>query len=1036
MTFARVPRLSADTRRGIRLAGIGVLAASIAVFGAASSADATAPSPRFAPAPAGATPVQQPLGLSNTPVTVMVQMSGDPVAVADAAAATPLTSSQKKARRDSLRRQQEPVEQRVRDLGGSVLGTYQAAYNGVKIRISERRATELLSEPNVIGVHRIQTMEPDNVRGVPLIGAPQVWDGLDGFHGEGVKVAIIDTGIDYTHADFGGPGTAAAYEAAHANETAPADPALFGPGAPRVKGGVDLVGDSYNANSSSADYQPVPHPDPNPLDCAGHGSHVAGTAAGSGVLSDGSTYTGPYDANTVSGHSWKVGPGVAPKADLYAIRVFGCEGSTDVTVDAIEWAVSHDMDVINMSLGSPFGSSDDPSAVAASNAARDGVIVVASAGNSGQNPYITGSPATGTGVISVAASDPTASFPGAHVALSTGTTVDAIDANGAALPTGSLPVKVLMSGGSMSLGCDPQEYLDADVAGKLVVVKRGTCARVARAIYGQKAGAAAVLMVNSTNDYPPFEGPITSNPDTGEAYDVTIPFLGARSSTAAAFLAADGGTANLSAFTIDNPGYLAPASFTSGGPRNGDSWLKPDVTAPGVSIASAAVGTGDGFTVMSGTSMASPHTAGMAALVRQAHPDWRRVSNWKAAIVNTADPAKVTGYTTRVAGAGLVQAVGATRTDVVAQGDRGTATLNFGYAEVGSDYASTETVRLHNFGDRAVTFTLGTARDAGSPHAVSFSRSQVRVDAHEDAEVDVTLRVPAATAGDSAAFHDVAGLVTFTPADGGNHGVALNVPFYLVPQATSNITARLDTETLAETGTATATVRNSRGVATGEADWYAWGLSDGRDRGLGSNDVRSVGAQAWPGGLAFAIGTQNRWSNAATNEFDVFVDVNGDGKDDYDVVGVDYGLLTAGSASGLMATAVFDLRTGGGSIRFLADAPFNSSTIVLPATVGQLCAAGSPCLSAGNPRLRYHVEAFSLVDGTVDVVDGAAGFNAFAPAVSTGMYDVVAPDASVTEQVTLDSDEFALTPARGLMVVAHDNRSTGEAVLLPVEMQH
>ena len=84
--------------------------------------------------------------------------------------------------------------------------------------------------------------------------------------------------------------------------------------------------------------------------------------------------------------------------------------------------------------------------------------------------------------------------------------------------------------------------------------------------------------------------------------------------------------------------------------------------------------------------MASPHTAGMAALVRQAHPKWKKVPYWKAAIVNTADPGKVTGYTTRVAGSGLVQAPGATQTQVVALGDRGTAALNYGFAELGRDY--------------------------------------------------------------------------------------------------------------------------------------------------------------------------------------------------------------------------------------------------------------------------------------------------------------------------------------------------------------
>ena len=107
---------------------------------------------------------------------------------------------------------------------------------------------------------------------------------------------------------------------------------------------------------------------------------MAGSAAGFGVNADGTTYTGAYDSST-HGTSFRIGPGVAPLADLYALRVFGCAGSTDVTVEAIDWAVDNDMDVINMSLGSPFGRATDPSAVASTNAANAGVIVVASAGN-------------------------------------------------------------------------------------------------------------------------------------------------------------------------------------------------------------------------------------------------------------------------------------------------------------------------------------------------------------------------------------------------------------------------------------------------------------------------------------------------------------------------------------------------------------------------------------------------------------------------------------------------------------------------------
>ena len=161
---------------------------------------------------------------------------------------------------------------------------------------------------------------------------PLAWAGVNGVHGEGIKVAIIDTGIDYTHANFGGPGTVAAFDAAAASSAGPADPAFFGPDAPKVKGGIDLVGDAYNANDPDS----VPVPDSNPLDCNGHGSHVAGSAAGFGVLDNGTEYTGSYDNLTHVNNHFSIGPGVAPKADLYAVRVFGCEGSTNVVTEAIE----------------------------------------------------------------------------------------------------------------------------------------------------------------------------------------------------------------------------------------------------------------------------------------------------------------------------------------------------------------------------------------------------------------------------------------------------------------------------------------------------------------------------------------------------------------------------------------------------------------------------------------------------------------------------------------------------------------------------
>ncbi|MFI5934492.1 S8 family serine peptidase [Actinoplanes sp. NPDC051494] len=1023
-----------------RIAGVGILLTAMGLVSTSSGA-AAAPGTRagFEPVPAGSKIRNLPAGMRNEPVTVMVELGGDPVAVTDAAAAQPLSTTQKRQRRDQLGRQQAPVVTKAKQLGGTVLGTYQHAYNGVKVRINARQLGTLAAAPDVVAVHTVQTVRPDNTNGVPMIGAPAVWNAPDKVRGEGIKVAVIDTGIDYTHADFGGPGTTAAYAKAHATETEPADPALFGARAPKVKGGIDLVGDSYNADPASADYQPVPHPDSNPLDCGGHGSHVAGTTAGFGVLANGKTYTGAYDNKTVAANSWLVGPGAAPRADLYAVRVFGCEGSTDMTVDAIDWAVANDMDVINMSLGSPFGTKDAPESVASDNAARAGVIVVASAGNSGAAPYIVGSPSTGNGVISVAANDPTPSFPGASLAFGTGTTLDAINANGATFADGTtLPVKVLSNGaGGVALGCSTAEFAQPGVTGALVVVARGTCGRVAKAVYGQEAGAAAVLMINNAPSFPPYEGPITSNPDTGEPANVTIPFLGVKSTDAAAVVAADGSTTTLTNKSLVNPVYTGTASFSSGGPRTGDSWLKPDVTAPGVSIFSAGSGSGNGAVAMSGTSMAAPHTAGQAALVKQAHPDWRKTAYWKAAIVNTADPGKIAGYSTRLDGAGLIQAPGAVDTQVIALGDANTATLNYGFTELERDFTKRKVIKVKNLGRSAATFTVAVANTAGSPHRAKLQKNRVTVPGRGETEVAVTLSVPARTAGDSSAFQDVSGLVTFTPVAKSNAGVALRVPYYLVPQSVSKISTRIDTAALKRKGTATAVTTNRGGVVTGGADFYAWGLSDPRDADKDAADLRAVGVQSLPAGnaVAFAVGTHNRLSNPARNEFDIYVDVNGDGTDDYDVVGIDYGLLTTGDMTGELVTAVFDLRTGEGTLEFFADAPFDSSTLVLPVLISQLCQPGSPCLSADNPRFTYHAASFGVVDLKNDTIAGTASFNAFTPALSTGLFTEVAPGRTVSQKVTVDKAEFARTPAKGFLVVSPDNRSRDEAQLVPVAVK-
>ncbi len=1039
-------------------------ALAIAVPTAAIAAP-TAAADRFDKAPSTgrvSSPIRPQVMDGAAKVNVMVEMTGDPVAVVEATSGK-LTKAERGAIKKQLRQAQDAIAGDISAKGGKVLSHLQSAYNGMRVRISPSKVSALATLPGVAAVHAITHQNLDNTTSVPYLGVPQVWQDTT-FTGKNVKLAIIDTGIDYTHATFGGPGTAAAYDAAHADETQAADPSLFGPAAPRVKGGFDFVGDDYDADGVAG--SATPQPDPNPLDCNGHGTHVAGTAGGGGVAADGSAYTGPYDAST-AGASFKVGPGVAPEVDLYALRVFGCEGSTDVTTEAIDWAVDQGMDVINMSLGSPFGRADDPTAIAASNAVGAGVVVVTSAGNSGPNPYLTGAPGAGDGVIAVAAVDSTESFPGAKLSFD-GKTATAINANDADLPSGDFEVVAVTDDPATtevdeSLGCSVGDFTQAGVSSEagapkqVAVVSRGSCARVGKAIFGQQAGADAVIMVNTAEGYPPYEGEILANPDDGTAYHVTIPFLGVQPSGGAALLAAEGTSLQMSAVSLQNPGYTGFASFSSGGPRNGDSGLSPNVAAPGVSIFSAAVGSGSGGEYLSGTSMAAPHVAGVAALGVQAHPTWD-AQDVAAALVSTADPSRIGGYAVTLGGAGLVDAAQLVTTQAFAAGDayRTTsgnareASLSFGFAETSGSFVGTRQVVLTNRGSSPVTYTLGVqASPQSRPARVSLGARTVRVPAGGRVTVPVTLTVPAATVGssigngDQFGFHEVSGAVTATSSAG-----VLRVPYLLVPRAQAQVTAsliggadpRLAANAPGRPGlslpdTLTVRLANQGGALDADADFYTWGLSDARDvrRGAGGSgyDLRAAGVQSFVTSdtdqlLVFAVNTYGRWSNAATDEFDVSVDTTGDGAPDYVVFSYDSGALRADEYDGLTEVFVYDV--AGDALfaaGYLAQAPTDSSTILLPVD------ASSLGLTEAKGSFGYSVASYSIEGPWGDEMPGTAAYNPWAKAIADGDYVTVERRGTQTVTVAVDQLAAKAQKPKGLMVVVYDNRSgEPEALLL------
>jgi minor extracellular serine protease Vpr len=960
---------------------------------------------------------------ANRKLTVVLQMADAP-----ALEVAGLTKSQQTARAATLRTKQTGIDGRIRSAGGSVTGRYQYAYNGVRVRTTGTRLASLAAIPGVVAIRPLRVYTLDNTSAVPYVGAPTAWQ-ANGATGDGVTIALIDSGIDYTHADFGGPGTTAAYKD---NNPAVVEPGTF-PTA-KVVAGYDFAGDNYDADGKVG--SPTPTPDADPLDCGGHGSHVAGTAAGQGVLANHSTYTGPYNQSIYAGGgSFAVGPGVAPRAKLVALKVFGCQGSTSLVVDALEWVAAynvahpHGIDVVNLSLGAPFGSNTDPEAIAVNNLVGTGVVVVASAGNEGSVPYITGAPAASTRAISVAALDAVPAYPAATVDLPGPNDIAAINQNGyPALPvSGTLHVVAGVNDG-LSFGCAKADY-DAGSHGTIVVIRRGGCAITDMGAAAQAAGAIGVIVVNRTDtaggELPPFIG---YNPELFQ-----IPMIGTARTALTALQAADAQPITLrSAGTTANPTYRQIADFSSSGPRDADGWLKPDVAAPGVSLLSALNGSGWNGTTYSGTSMAAPITSGVAALVRQLHHTWSPLQV-KAAIANTADAsaARIAGYDPLRAGAGVVRADRAVGTRVLATTSDGTASLSFGYDQVQGSYAESKWITLTNTGDRSVDYRL-----SASSSLVSISPAKVRVRAHASAKVLVRASLSQAKVaalpsvdgfmtGGLGGLYSLSGAVTATPIRSVKGAYALRVPYLLVPRGLSDVAAELKPPFATSAGVTSAALRfTNNGVHAGYADTYALGITDPLGDGQHGTDVRAVGVQALPGEvfgstagdrvLQFAVNMYDRFATAAPNEVDVAVDTNGDGAPDYFVVGIDNGLLTTGAFDGLYVSVVFDALTGDPIDGFLADAPLNGSTLILPVLASDLG------LTAGHGSFTYQAAAIDGLTGVADQTAVSPIFDAFAPAQSTG--DMVAVPAKGKASIPAWASTTA-KDLKGWMVVTMDDRN-------------
>ena len=280
--------------------------------------------------------------------------------------------------------QQDALVARLGKVDGAVEARFSRLVNALKVRLPPGQLESLRRLDGVIDVRPVAQFHPLTSTSVPFIGTTNVWNrGKLSATGKGVRIGIIDSGIDYNHAMFGGSGDVADYTK---NNPARIESGTFP--TEKVAGGYDFAGDEYDGTQT-------PRADSDPLDCEenGHGSHVAGIAAGMGVLTNGLPYSGSYGKELNMG-KFLIGPGVAPEAKLYARKVCGCKGTTGLWMDAMEWAADPDadgdlsdrLDVVNLSLGHSYTHPEFENNAGA-RLSKLGCVVVRAAGNSGNNFY-------------------------------------------------------------------------------------------------------------------------------------------------------------------------------------------------------------------------------------------------------------------------------------------------------------------------------------------------------------------------------------------------------------------------------------------------------------------------------------------------------------------------------------------------------------------------------------------------------------------------------------------------------------------------
>jgi subtilisin family serine protease len=643
--------------------------ALIAAAAASSGGGAVPPGGKPTNAPATNAPT---IDLATYPAhRWIVQLAGAPLAtyrggvgglrgtasVATGASRLDVSSARSRAYIAHLKTTQQAFAQRLSRVvrGAKVQRTYQVVLDALAVKMSRAQAAKVRRMSGVRAVtpdipYRLQMFSTP-----AQIGAPTLWGQVGGqaSAGAGVKVAVIDSGIFVRHDKDGTYTGNPCFD--DTGYTAP-------PGYPKgekkfTNNKVIVARDYFRPGDGPIKGEDTPIQGTNAA--SPHGTHTAGT-----VACDAGTPVDFQGAHvTISG--------IAPRAYLMNYRVFYPSKSTEdfqngnaytvELVKAIEDAVKDGADVISSSWGSTYQNTlawPDPMIQAADDAVDAGVVMVFANGNAGPDTATAISPGIAPKVIAAGAvTKDEAIVPG----FITVTAPAPVPANLTGLPFGGagfgpqvtttvgpavyLPAESVATNGS-SLGCslagDASPFPAGSLTGKVALIQRGTCNFSEKVFNAQRGGAVAAFVYNSAAGGDTL---LTMGPGA-HAADVTIPSWFLRRTDGlnmVAFANANPGAAqakfDYSPHATANPGDVM-AGFSSRGPSQ-DKLIKPDVVAPGVDVLSSGYGSGDypgpfvGFGSASGTSMATPHVAGSAALLRQLHPGWTP-AQIKSALMTTA----------------------------------------------------------------------------------------------------------------------------------------------------------------------------------------------------------------------------------------------------------------------------------------------------------------------------------------------------------------------------------------------------------------